>query len=1770
MSSAAAFEQRPTLASHTLEAAGREIAIALNDARAALEAHLEQPADARLLERCANELHCAQGALRVLAFHGAALLAEEMGQVIRFLQSGPATQPGTVVDSARGLEALDALMRAMVQLPAHVEQVVAGGRDRPLVLLPLLNDLRAARGEALLAEGALLSLNLRSDKQPPLRAAVPDPDVLSAPQWARKLRARYQSGLIGWIRGEASEARLATLADVAAQIETSATTEAVHQLWWVMGAVLEALRDNGLEAGGSVKRLVGLGDRELRRLYEQGESRYVLSPPLELLNNLLYYVARATSSGSRVRAVRESFRLGELLPVDEGLEQARAQLSAPSIRLMQTVAAAIREDLARVKDVLDIFMRQGAAAPEELGPQVDALRRIADTLGVLGLGDQRLRLLEEAERLSALAASRERPADTVLIDIAAHLIQVEDHLDDALLAQVLPAPEHAGGDSPEAELRPVIAAALRECIVNLQQVKDYVTYAVGGNAERLGFENWRDLVHGIQSALALLDKPRAVGVLERLAGHLRRLLLPGGQFPAVALDRLADAMVSLEYYLESLQAGRSEPWYMLDNAETALAANDALVQEQDALREAAAGPDSPGHVDTQVVAPETAAESVEPTGRFRTLPAAVAAPPARAPEPELAADPELLALYLEESRELQLRIESLFASWDLNPLDEVALRDLRRAFHTLKGSGRVVGARSISEFAWAMENLLNRVIDQTVARSPEILDLLREAIQAMPQLVDQLAGGGAPTAAIDRLQNDAHALASGRARSLEQGTAAEVPARPEPVAAAVELPAAAPLPPPDMILAPPRDTVPQPVPLVTVTDDALRDIFARETDGHVRTVRDFLDLAGTEPAPHLLTEAVYRACHTLVGSSRMADARHGIRLAQPLDHWLRKTFESRVGLTNEDLTLLDDCMRAMLDVSRNLDEGTGFFHSHDRLLGRISAAEVGLDARIAAVQAEAAAAADEPAAPAYDPDIAAVFSDEATELLESVQADLASIGEEGASLDGLKRPLHTLKGGARLAGVLPMGDLAHELETLILKLDSGTVARGPAVRALVQDALDELARMRDLLSAGRPVRPVPPLLDRLRNPVEAVSAAPAASPEPLPQPEPAPQAEPQAEPQTEPQAEPVAQPEVVAHPELVAQPEAVQPSVPEPVDPVLQAVLPPGREPQAGPERQEMARVDAELLDRLLNGAGEISIAKARIEQQMGAVESNLGELSRTVTRLKEQLRKLEIETEAQIRHRHEAQAPGREDFDPLELDRYSSIQQYSRALAETASDVDSLQQLLVSLSSDAQNLLQQQGRTLTELQHGLLRTRMVSFQRPAQRLARLVRQVAQETGKQAELTIDGSSHEMDRQVVERMIPPLEHLLRNAVVHGIESSDRRLEQGKPAVGRIDLSLRREGAEVILTVSDDGAGMDLSAIRAKGELLGLIAAGQALSDEDLVQLVLEPGFSTASRVTQSAGRGVGMDVVATEVKKLGGSLRMETQAGQGCSFVIRLPFTLAVSHALVVRVADEWYALPLPTVDGVVRIDRAEAGRLLADPASSFEHAGHHYRLQHLGPYVGLEPSELVEQDQPLPFVLVQAGEHSTALLVDELLGSREIVVKNVGPQIASIRGISGATLLNDGRIVVILDIGALLRAGWRGKPALQTRGKADERPLAMVVDDSITVRRVTQRLLERNGMRVVTARDGADAVELLQEQVPDILLLDIEMPRMDGYEVARQVRADPRTAHLPIIMITSRTGEKHRQRALELGVDEYLGKPYQESLLLDAMAPLLARRTDRT
>ena len=613
-------------------------------------------------------------------------------------------------------------------------------------------------------------------------------------------------------------------------------------------------------------------------------------------------------------------------------------------------------------------------------------------------------------------------------------------------------------------------------------------------------------------------------------------------------------------------------------------------------------------------------------------------------------------------------------------------------------------------------------------------------------------------------------------------------------------------------------------------------------------------------------------------------------------------------------------------------------------------------------------------------------------------------------------------------------------------------------------------------------------------------------------------------------------------------------------------------------QQQESVRVRADLIDNLVNYAGEVSIYRSRLEAQIGGFRFNLQEFDQTVLRLRDQLRKLEMETEAQILSRYQREESKKDaGFDPLELDRFSNLQQLSRALAESVSDLVSLQGLMDDIARQSETLLLQQSRVSSELQEGLMRTRMVPFDALVPRLRRIIRQTGSELGKKAALKVEGAQGEMDRTVLERMTAPLEHMLRNALAHGLERPDRRRNLGKAEEGSINIAVSRESTEVVIKVSDDGSGMDRDAIRTKAIERGLLRQEVQLSDRDLFQFILETGFSTAETVSKVAGRGVGMDVVNSEIKQLGGSLQIDSVKGQGSVFTVRLPFTLSVTRAILIRLADTMFAVPLSSVQGIIRMPRKELDRRLAENDLELTYAGEIYQLYDLGELIR-QPIAYSSEETQVPLVMTRTGDQRAAVRVSSVIGSKEVVVKSVGPQLSSVPGFFGATIMGDGSVIVILDLAPLVRHGaaLRQAPELAAALAIEpmapvidvrRQPLVMVVDDSITMRKVTSRVLERNNMEVVTAKDGLDAVEQLQDAIPDLILLDIEMPRMDGYELATYIRNDSRLRHIPLIMITSRTGEKHRQRAMEIGVERYLGKPYQETDLLRNVTEALHGRS---
>ncbi|MGE7963271.1 Hpt domain-containing protein [Pseudomonas sp. NPDC089918] len=1945
-----------------------EIAETLKQAHQAIETLIDDPQATHTLSECLACVHQVHGSLQMVEFYGAALLAEEIEQLTSALQQNRVSHRD---------EAIHLLLQALGQLPTYLDRVQGARRDLPLVVLPLLNDLRSARGESLLSETSLFSPQL-PELLPlgPEALALLEPSDL--PNVLRKLRQMLQMSLVGLLREQDDETHFGYLAKVFARLEALCDNAPLSPLWQVASALVEGMHNGSIANSPALRSLFKDADKELKRLLEQGMPAINQPAPPELLKSLLFYIAKAEHPTGQMLTMKDRYSLDDALPDGAMVDEERARLAGPDRDAMRSVLAALCEELVRVKERLDLFVRSDRQHTSDLESLLAPLRQIADTLAVLGFGQPRKVIIDQLAVVLSLAQGQREPNDATLMDVAGALLYVE-----ATLAGMVGTVEPESQEDsrlPTTDLTQIHQIVIKEARICLQQAKDMIVDYIDADWDRQHLQPLPALLTQVRGALAMIPLARAASLVETCNGFIREhLLVDPGQPGWQQLDSLADVITSIEYYLERLSDDPEAPGeHLLDVAEKGLASlgffpieqqvptlKDVLSPSEALVMQDMQELDDPETVQSLADVLASPVSSVNPPAL--TTPGSLLPPPAG----EEPVDDELRDVFLEETDEVLEVLEEYLPRWSASPDSTSVLSELRRAFHTLKGSGRMVRALVLGELAWAVENLLNRVLEHSVAPGPAVQQLVGDVLKLLPDLVAEFAANA------QRQRNDVDQLAA-RAHALAKG---DKPVSDEDV----------------------QD--------VTALDPLLLEIFRNEAETHLSSLNRFLDQAA-EHVPLQASDELQRALHTLKGSASMAGVLPIAELAASLDELAREYKAHRIALDLDEVELLleaeglfrlglrqlksdplaeipdarsliertqvllaerlqsllstpntklrikrdpqlinnflaqgmdilldaeslllrwqqhpgerqelsalldelttlgegahladlhpvDELCEALLDLYGAVEESSlavsdRFFHeaqsAHEALINMLDELAAGQEVtaqpqRVRALRGlldesldpssmglirsdgsrtlsirelgSATAELEQSATQVeLDDEIVSIFLEEAVDILESAGQALQrwlSDPDNGAPLSSLQRDLHTLKGGARMAEVEPVGDLAHELESLYEGLVDRRYSHSEALAQLLQQSHDRLAAFLDQLQHNRPLGDPGELIQAIRefrqgNAGSAEAIEPAVSHDSaghdselleifleegfdIIENSGAALLRWQAEPSNRQEMETLLRDlhtlkggarmvEIVPIGDLaheleflyeglsagVLQPTAElfsllqrshdrlaqmldatragqplppadrlidaiknfsHPAVPETSAPVTLPVAPKAEPTALQPEGTDTVKVSAELLDDLVNLAGETSIFRGRIEQQVNDARVALSEMETTIERMRDQLRRLDTETQGRILSRQQVDAErlGYEEFDPLEMDRHSQLQQLSRALFESASDLLDLKETLERRNHDAENLLQQQGRINTELQEGLMRTRMVPFERMLPRLKRIVRQVASELGKDVDFVVGNAEGEMDRNVLERMAAPLEHMLRNAVDHGLESAEVRIAAGKPAQGKITLDLSREGGDIIFDIRDDGAGVPLEAVRRKAIKRGLLDPDSDISDRDVLQFILQPGFSTAEKITQISGRGVGMDVVHEEVRQLGGSMTIDSVPGQGVHFRIRLPFTVSVNRALMVQCGEDQYAIPLNTIDGIVRVLPNELeGHYRLDPPT-YEYAGQRYELCYLGELLKTSTRpKLLGQCLPLPVLLVQCNERHVAVQVDAMAGTREIVVKSLGPQFAAVQGLSGATILGDGRVVLILDLLAPIRAMQAQvpkRPVTQDVEPEPQRPLlVLVVDDSVTVRKVTSRLLERHGMNVLIAKDGVDAMLLLEEHMPDLMLLDIEMPRMDGFEVATQVRADERLRHLPIIMITSRTGQKHRDRAMAIGVNDYLGKPYQESVLLDSIA----------
>lgn len=1825
-----------------------EIDLALGRAHDALGKFVDNPADSAQLKFARTHLHQAHGALSIVGLDGLTQLSEAIEQLLSDVEGGQVAATGAV--GALSQKAISAIRH-------YLDEVASGMPNQPLKLLAIYRDLLAARGAERVAPSDLFfpDLTLR----PPKRTE--EPTSLPAAEVAGRLkaeRARFERGFLRWLRNAGDVSGVAEMRKAVAAIEATQAMPAARAFWWITIALLDALAAQQVTADFHVKKLCARIDLQMRRLLEGSKT-----VSERLVRDALYFVAVAKGGGALVQQVKETYRLDALVPAETAdieplkpvLRAMRDSLAAAK-EAWNKFCAGVAAALPQFHDnAVTLASKGGGLINDHLARLVASVAEAAQWLRKDPLKQNDTVAMEIATALlladNALENYEQLGEDFpqqsgIVIDRLAALMRGE-----ALAGMSAPLLDEM---SRRAQERLMLSQVAREILTNLAQVEQTLDAFFRDTSRREELSALAGPLKQIEGALVILGQDKAVTLLRDCDARIKAFAAPDSLPQQQEFEEVAHSLSGLGFFVEALQHGPAEldeilkpvqPKAAPAEEEVAEASSPSVEDELErqkrethalvtALREK---PQDEGvradlrqHLETirqdaslvadakledeaRAALAALASTSAEDAGHVEeaiarvapTAPVGMAAPSAEtlrlAEAPSEEVDAELLAIFLEEAHEVLGTIAEHLEYSRGQPHNHEHLTTIRRGFHTLKGSGRMVGLADLGETAWAIEQVMNKWLQSERDATPSLYHLIEEAHALFSAWVDQLEAGGGThkdAEALVALAGQVKAGVDVLEQADEAGAPGEVPsvpetATPEPESVAEEAEAAVEEAPPclpeegeaapQFEIAIPQgefaDLGERPASEDTVTlgdltvSRSLYDMYVGEARGHLAVLR--LDLNALKLAPQVPPEEMVRAAHTLAGISGTVGIDPVNRLALSLEHALLRLARGsqscnsgQIGLLGTAISTLDAMIASVAEkcvphgadgLAAELDEVARSTQPAALELSVVPPGgptpDLALEAPVPEVAEEVPAGAEEAAPHALDehpeaeeeasavqspvmdvsmperepmPPVAPeetvetaeerrklrlhddldeqllpIFLEEAVDLINEIGVELRNWHASPKDLEtagALARLLHTLKGSARMAGAMGMGELVHSMET---RLENALAAE-----AVTPQFLEELDTSFDRANF---------LLDGLQKRAAGV-----------------------------------------------VEEESVAPAVPVSGDiRIAERGVPGEVEPEAVAARA-MLRVRADQVDRLVNEAGELSIARSRIEGEMRALRGSLLDLTENVIRLRSQLREIEIQAESQMQSRMAQAHEENAEFDPLEFDRFTRFQEITRMMAESVNDVTTVQHALLRNLDHADAAIVNQARQNRELSQSLMSVRMIPFNSIADRLYRVVRLTAKELGKKANLDIRGGQVELDRSVLEKMTGPIEHLLRNAITHGLESVAQRQAAGKREIGEIGLTLSQEGNEVVIDMTDDGAGLNFERIRSKAVEQGLLAPDQYPDEAALTDFIFHAGFSTARELTEVAGRGVGMDVVKSETAQLGGRIEVSSTPGKGARFRIYLPLTLAVTQALLVRAGARKYAIPSVMVEQVMELKEAALEKIRADGAA--EWLGNRFPYHFLPRLLG-DAQTMPEQQRRYSLLLLRAGTQRVAVQVDELRGNQEMVIKNIGPQLARVIGIAGATVLGDGEVVLILNPIALASRETRplaqdvAMPELREEVPATPRlPTVMIVDDSLTVRKIAGRLLSREGYHVLTAKDGVDALEQLLDVVPDVMLVDIEMPRMDGFDLTRNVRADARLKNVPIIMITSRTADKHRNYAKEIGVNHYLGKPYQEEELLGLIA----------
>ena len=1693
-----------------------EVERSFERAAQALRRYCDGNAADSALDEARRAIAQVRGALKVADVAGAPRVLLEIEQLLEETVQGSAQAPREPARIAASLEPVRAGLDAVRR---YVTELASGTPPRPMALARNLQDMLAARGSDRPAELELFDANLSR--------RLPDGVVSDSAQDSdaiRDLRAQFQKGLLQWLHG--GTAGLHAMREVVARAHAEASEPAP---WWIAGAFIDHLDSGSLPASVHVKRVFAGLDQYFARLL-RGSSEM----PEALMREMLYFIALGDTDSSLVEQVRDHYQVASeqtprvskpVLPAQDAsvlfheLQVLWESLVAGDVASAGSFSSKIDDTLEQLPQALTPLLESLRAAAEAQALSRTPLPRLALEVA------SALLVLEETTSLEHDAPELAQRADAMSARVQRALRGQDDEVHDWTNLTG----EGAAGSVRDRNLLGSLGAELASVLDAVEQrLAAYFSDPNAADAIDLAEQGLMQA----QGALQVAGDSAAGTALAYCIAAIARLRNASGADKRQTQANVAAIVSALSVYVQHLGENGIELVELLRRA--------GAPQQAFSMP----GASDEASVDLDLSFDDSASDSVA-SSQARAAADALEDDGNR----DIASDADLLPVFLEEADEVLAGLGSAVACLRADSGDAQALASLRRGFHTLKGSGRMLGLAHLGEICFALERLFDARVHRGDGADPALMRLLDLALPRMRSWVDALRrDASVRIEADDLMQLIGHAAGSSVPAQADSAPAAER-------AATVEIG--------DVRIS-----------------QSLFEVFLVEAKRITRALSTELEDTGAA-IDETRRQERFRLAHTLCGIAGTTGFSPMCELAGALEAVFRPDNEAAARPAGGDGSLLKsaaDALGEMVDAieSRQAPVARTELEAGLRAISQRHQASDAIDPDTAqdedtaeetdartgeeavakegapygrALQAAVQVLADQlsetgvlevtPATNAdrrrlrmrddIDNTLLPAFLEEAADLVPQIGEALRNWRADPQRHDRhrvLARLVHTFKGGARMAGAMALGELTHSMETRI-----ATAARLPLFPDSIFDGLEvSFDRMGVLLE--RIVRPQDEQ-DRsgvMQRPM-AAELAPV---------------------DTESAADSSAQ---TLHPSG-ADTTGIDARSPQRAT----------RGARESAPARPLLRVRVDLLERLTTEAGELGISRSRVEGELRSMRGSIREMGASIARLRLQVREMEIQAESQIQSRQVQADEPEHSLDPLELDRFTRLQELTRLIDESANDVASLQQTIGRNIDECDSALAGQARMTRVLQDSLVSVRMVPFSTLNERLYRVVRLTARDAGRRASLDIRGSSAELDRGMVDRIASPLEHLLRNAVVHGIETPEERRAAGKEEVGEVALELRQEGNEILLTLQDDGRGFDIERLRARAVEAGLLSGDSEASAEQIVQLAFAPGVSTAREVSESAGRGVGLDVVRSELAAVGGRVEVSFEANRGSLFTIRLPLTMTLMQALVVRCAGQLFALPAMMVEQVRTLKPNALERVLE--SSEVEWQENRYPLHDLRELLAISSQPRAVQAFT-PVALVRGGTQRAAIRIDELVAHEEVVMKDIGRQLASVTGIVGAAVRGSGEIVLILNPMSLVQRRPQDlaprSPAPVVADRSAGIASVLVVDDSLTVRKITGRVLARKGYRVIEARDGLEALDRLAVEQPVLVLLDIEMPRMDGFEVLKRMRGDARWRSLPVMMITSRTAEKHRMQAMELGADAFLGKPFEEQELLAQVSELTER-----